>query len=458
MAAYSTHTMCFDQLKKAFSQAYPDSGTPSVCRAPGRVNLLGEHLDYNGLPVLPSTIDREIAIAFCPRKGGVIRLRDVDTRYPDVEFANAPDIPASPAGSWENYCKAAVQGLNRHCELDCSVGMDLLVAGTIPPAAGLSSSSALVVASALAYLAAAGLTLGGNISRIELAALLAEAEHYVGTQGGGMDQAVILLGETGKACKIDFNPLRIETVPIFRDYSFVVCHSLVFADKTGSARVRYNEGPLSCRLLRAMVERQAQRTFGDEVQIARLADLWFGPLCLLDSEVEALFRETFPHPRTSLEDAARFLGVTVETIRERWIGDLPEPDGGFPLQARARHQLSEYQRVESGRDLLIEHDPLGFGELMNASHASCATDYKVSCPELDRLVQVSRRAGSAGSRLTGAGFGGCTVNLVPTQRVPDFCRTLKREYYAEFSAPPTFALTPEDQQLLVVPSQGASHI
>ncbi|MCP4643239.1 MAG: galactokinase [bacterium] len=418
-----------NELRDAFSNAFPDAGPPRICRAPGRINLIGEHVDYNGLPVLPMAIDREIRIAFAPRATGQVRLRSMEGKQPAAEFENGQTIAPSDPGQWDNYCKAAFQGLNDHLNLDRHPGADLLVTGTIPSAAGLSSSSALVVACALAYLHVLEVPLGEDMTRLDLASMLAEAEQYVGTRGGGMDQAIILLGEAGKACKINFYPLRAEEVPLFDGYAFVACNSLVKAEKTGDALHRYNAGPLTCRLIRALVEKEAQREFGEEIEIARLGDLWYGPLCLTFDEVGALFEAAFPTERTTLAQAQDTLGMTEAAIRDAWLGSLVEPEGGFRLRARAKHQITEFKRVEVARDMAQTGDATAFGALMNESHTSCAEDYRVSCPELDQLVAAARRAGSLGSRLTGAGFGGCTVNLVPDDRVDAFRDQVTREYY-----------------------------
>ncbi len=426
--------MEIQELKAAFLARFPDQRESCGCRVPGRLNLLGEHIDYNGLPVLPMTLGQAVYAAFAPRADNRICLENQNPTYPPASFENGTMIEPSAQGNWENYVKAAITGLNDALSLDGTLGMDLLIDSSIPSAAGLSSSTALVVASAFAYLAVAKRPLDEDVSRLQLAGILAQAERYVGTQGGGMDQAVILLGGRGSACKVNFNPLHTEDIPLFPDHVFVVCDSLVAANKTGAARQRYNEGPITSRLIRAMVEKQAQRTFGEEVVLPTLGDLWFGPLCLLDREVEELFSETFPEAQTSLDAAARFLGCPPAEIRERWLGDLPEPQGGFRLRARARHFLTEYQRVEAGRDALVAGDSETFGQLMNESHTSCAADYQVSCPELDRLVELGRSAGSIGSRLTGAGFGGCTIHLVPTDSVDEFSARVDREYYKNGTA------------------------
>ncbi len=419
-------------IERVFCEQYPESGEPLVCRAPGRVNIIGEHTDYNGLPVLPMTIDRDIRIAFAPRQDALVRMRDVDVAFPLAEFANATQIQPSPGGSWENYCKAAVSGLNAHFHVKKFRGMDMLVGGSIPMSAGLSSSSALVVACALAYLRVLGKTLGADISRLELAALMAESEQYVGTRGGGMDQAIILLGQDSAACKIDFFPLRVEQAPLPRDYAFVICNSLVKAEKSGQALHRYNAGPRLCRLICAMVAKRLKAEFGPEIEIERLGDLWHGHLCLTDGEAANLFAKTFRTDTVTLAEASAELRLSPEEIRQRWLGDLHEPEQGFALKKRAHHQLTEYQRVESTRDALQAGDVEHVGRLMDASHESCATNYDISCPELDALVTIARESGALGARLTGAGFGGCTVNLVPIARLETFRASVAERYYEEY--------------------------
>ena len=432
MTAQTNGMVSPSEFRRRFQEIFPDGGEPTVCRAPGRVNLIGEHTDYNGLPVFPETIRQDIRIAFAPHKTDRIRMHNVDTAFPHEEFSNCDAIEPSPLGSWHNYCKAAVERLNHYFGVAEFTGMDMLVSGDIPISAGLSSSSALVVASALAYLHCLGKELDKDVSRIDLAAILAEAEHYVGTKGGGMDQAIILLGDEYAACKINFFPLRVEYVPLPRDHATVVCNSLVKAEKTGEALHRYNAGPLLCRLICAMVANQICQDYGEHIEIQRLGDLWFGDLCLTHAEVEDVFRRTFPNETTCLEEAAAALGISPEEIRDRWLGELKEPEEGFPLKARARHQLTEFQRVEAARDCLLAGDAAGMGALMNASHESCATDFGISCPELDMLVTVAREAGAVGARLTGAGFGGCSVNLVPVDGLEDFFAALQKRYYEEY--------------------------
>ena len=421
-----------EDFTQEFKRTYLHAPDPLFCRAPGRANIIGEHTDYNGLPVLPMTIDRDIRIAFTPRPEARIRMATPNNAYPAAEFVNQAVIPPSEQGAWENYCKAAITGLNEHFGIKKFPGMDMLVTGDIPMAAGLSSSSALVVACALAYLPSLEKEFGRDISHLVMADLMAQAEQYVGTRGGGMDQAIILLGGENQACKIDFAPLRVERVPLPADHALVVCHSLISADKSGAALHRYNAGPRLSKLICALVAQTVQEEFGPDVKITRLGDLWYGHLCLTHQEIRSLFDQTFPRPRTTLVEAATRLGTTPAVLRERWIGELEEPVGGFPLQARARHQLTECQRVEHARDAFSAGESSTLGTLMNASHESCALDYEVSCAELDALVCIARESGAVGARLTGAGFGGCTVNLVPSQKLDAFVISVTEAYYGTY--------------------------
>lgn len=418
-----------DDMRSRFRAHFPDAGPALAARAPGRVNLIGEHIDYNGLPVLPMTVSHAIYAVFAPRADGRIRLRNMDAAFPAADFQNGPDLPTSSLGSWDNYVKAAVQGLNHRLNPPGYPGLDMLVGSDLPVASGLSSSSALVVLTALAYRRALETVMPIDLSATAMALLLAEAERYTGTQGGGMDQAIILHGREGHACKIDFAPLRTEHVPLPDDHAIVVCHSGVRAEKSGAMQARYNEGPACCRLITALVERHLQGLYGDDLRLARLADLWYGPLCLTLEEIGELVEGLFPERTTPVEWVARQLEMSPDEVRSRWLAGLPNGGNGLPLQAKARHQVTEFTRVERARDALLAGDAGAFGRLMNASHRSCAKDYGVSCTELDALVAIAREAGAIGARLTGAGFGGCTVNLVPARRLDAFMETVSERYY-----------------------------
>ena len=423
--------MNLSELKQAFVTRYPGTGEPFVCRVPGRVNLMGEHLDYNGLPVLPMAIDRAIYLAFAPNRDGIFRLANQNRAFGEATFENGPSIPPSDTGAWENYAKAAVQGLNESLSMTDPVGLDVLVDSDLPDSAGLSSSSALVVGVGMAYLAALGLTLGEDISRLKLAGILAGAEHYVGTAGGGMDQTAILMGEEGCAIRINFIPFQVDAVPLPDGVSVIVCDSLVKATKTGDVRKRYNAGPASCSLIAALINAHLQKAFGEEFEIECLGELWYGSLCFNRSEVKKLFETVLPEARFTPKQIAKRLNMPMKMVQEYWLDSIPEESEGLPLQARAHHVFNEYYRVQEGRDALLAGDVRAFGRYMNSSQLSCATDYGISTPELDALCDALTAAGCYGARLTGAGFGGAVVALAPTPRVDGVLEEVEKTYYRE---------------------------
>src|ERR1051326_4078096 len=193
-----------------------DASPARVARAPGRVNLIGEHIDYCGLPVFPMALSRGVRIAFERRANRGTRLVNADARFAPSFFTVDAELPPAPAGDWSNYARAAVQALARR--FPDLRGVDALVQSDLPIAAGLSSSSALVVAMALAILHANGVT----VAPLELMELLAQGERYVGTAGGGMDQAIILGAQAGCASRIDFNPLRLTPTAVPADWRFIV--------------------------------------------------------------------------------------------------------------------------------------------------------------------------------------------------------------------------------------------
>ncbi len=350
------------RLVDAFIAAHGTKPSRLV-RAPGRVNLIGDHIDYNGLPVLPVAIQHEVRMLVAPRDDGQVRLANVDEAFEPVTFELGPVIPARPAGHWANYAKAAAQALVTAC--GPIGGLDALVAGNIPQAAGLSSSSALVVASALALVDANAL----EIAPYALMALLADAEHYVGTRGGGMDQAICLGARRGTATRIDFRPLRLTPVEVPSGWRFVVAFSGVRAQKSAAAREVYNRRPRECAEALPIL-----------AEAAGLAD-----------------EATWP---------ALVARGTAGELAALAVSEL-EP----PLDRRARHVVTEAARVDEAVTALRAADLAAFGRLMTASHASLRDDYEVSCPELDALVDLALGAGARGARLTGAGFGGSVVAL-----------------------------------------------
>ena len=386
-----------------------------VVRAPGRVNLIGEHIDYSLLPVLPMAIQLGIALTVRRRDDHHVRLSNAEVAYADVGMELSAGVerdgPGGPdgRGDWGDYARGVAQVLVR--DLGITRGADIAVESDLPIAAGLSSSSALSCGVALALLAVNG----REVDRLELADLVARAERYTGTQGGGMDQAAILCGRSGHALGVSFAPLEIRPVEVPDDWVFLVAHSGVVAEKSGSAQATYNARTRECR--------------------EALATMWATVASSRDS----------PSPEKDYRPLIE-AGGGAERLLELATGIL-----AAPLLARFRHAVSEAVRVSDAEKVLAVKNLGAFGRLMNASHQSLRSDYEVSTPELDRIVALAREAGAAGARLTGSGLGGAALILCTGQTQGAVREGLGSGYYGPRGQAPS-------KQLLfkAVPSGGAT--
>ncbi len=378
----------------------------AVSFAPGRINIIGEHVDYCGLPVLPAALGAGIAVAFRhhPRR----RLSCVSRGYGEAAF----DLDDPPATGFGRYPGAAASALRSRAWLGPDLsGVEAVIASDLPEAAGLSSSSALVVATALALLAANGALCPGErippVRMRRLARDLAASEHGVAIAGGAMDQSVSLGAVPGHALHLAFDPPAWEPVPIDPDrFRFIAVFCGRRADKGAAAGAVFDE---RVRESHAAL-REARRMSGAE------------------------------GPTTEL------VGALSRRAREEVIRRLPAP-----LDRRLRHILSEADRTERAVSCLCRGDARGLGVLLDASHESLRRDYEVSTPELDALVAEARAAGAFGARLTGAGFGGSAVVLT----APASERAVRRRLRARFGGSPE-ALRPDGEWLLDgAPSGGA---
>jgi N-acetylgalactosamine kinase len=419
-------------LLTSYQSEFPDAENVRVARAPGRVNLIGEHTDYNGYPVLPIAIDRDLLLAFSTLDRASVEICNMAPGYGKRGFSARLPLEPYEQGDWGNYVKAAVAGLLQEGALppDGIGGMRGFLSGDIPESAGLSSSSALVVVSAIALLASQGMMM----DPLALAELLARAEQFTGSEGGGMDQAVALLGQTGKALKIDFFPLRVKPVELPAGFRLVVCHSLVFASKTGEARSKYNLRVAECGLAVELLRRALSSRMPRDFHPRRLSEFEKEKGVGTGDDRLALARHALGPNPLSLRSIGSRLGLSPEEVLRRYctMRDgtvLQVPPEGLKIWKRFRHVLSEARRVEEAVSALEHGDVPRFADLMNASHQSCRTDYEISCPQVDRLVEVARAHGAWGSRLTGAGFGGCTVSLVPDGKIRQFLSGVAEDYY-----------------------------
>jgi len=351
-------------------------------RAPGRVNLIGEHTDYNDLPVLPMALQQRVRILLRPRSDSKVRVQNQSPEFEPVHFDLAEAQEPVPGGHWANYVRAPAVELARR--FGVSTGFDGLVDSDVPVASGLSSSSALVNAVGLALVRLSSL----ELDPVELAEVMAEAERFTGTRGGGMDQAISLGAVEGTVALIEFAPLRLTHAPLPGDWRFIVADTGVRAEKSGAAQSAYNERRASCEEALAAVARRVA------------------------------------HREPGLDEAPSYPAL-LETIG--FEGALKEGASVLTgtLAARFRHVVTETRRVREAFAALGADDPRTFGSLMDASHESLRHDYEVSSPELDALVQTARAAGCLGARLTGAGFGGCIVALTTPERAGHVVEALR---------------------------------
>lgn len=391
-------------------------GPVHFLRAPGRVNLIGEHTDYNHGYVLPAALDRDVLLLARPRTDGRVHLHNMEPDFPSRAFDLSRQIPPVAPGDWANYAQGAAQEMVRRHD-GAVVGFDGLVSSQapfgVPRGAGLSSSSALTVAVAVTLAHFAGWAWDGN----QMAQLCSDGEWYVGTRGGIMDQFIALLGQRDHALFLDCRPdqaghFHTQAIPLPKEYRLLVVESGVHHSNT---RNEFNARVAACRAGVTLLR-------GNLPGITHLRDVEGVDWADLEAEL----------PEAVSVDALAQAGHD--------LGDLPNVPGDLPLRVRAccRHVWRENQRVLAAVSALQAGDVVRLGELMAAAHVSARDDYRISVPEIEVLVQAAGEVdGCAGARLTGAGWGGCVIALVHADGVEAFTRHVTARYQAVTGCAPT---------------------
>jgi galactokinase len=395
-------------LRDAFEQRF---GAPPthLSRAPGRVTLIGEHIDYNDLPVLPMALQREVRLVLRPRDDSRVVLHNTAPEFESIEFEVAPRLEPERPGHWGNYVKGPADELARRFAV--WRGFDGLVDSDLPVASGLGSSSAVVcaVGLALSRLNEVEVELGG------FAEIMADAERYTGTRGGGMDQAVSLDARPGAAARVSFKPLRVRHVSVPEHWRFVIADTGVRAEKSGAVQKAYNLRRDECEMAFSAVRARIERD------------------------------EPGRMPPSGYPELLRTRGLDQ-------VLALGEAALGGNLLRRFRHVVTEARRVDEAADYMLGADLASFGTLMDASHGSLRSDYHVSSAELDELVAIAHEGGASGARLTGAGFGGCIVALAGRAEADRVLEALRADYYE----PRGMTEGIDDRAFIAVPSAGAS--
>lgn len=346
------------------------SNPEAVVRAPGRVNLIGEHTDYNSGFVLPAAIDRYIWFAGRKRADRIVRAHALD--FDDVMEFSLNAVERDAQHPWSNF----LRGVSKYLEEAGHrlQGADLVFGGDVPREAGLSSSAAVEVGAVALWEKLLDL----RLVPVDAVKLARRAENeFVGVPSGIMDQFISALGREHHALFLDCRDLKYRHVPLKNDVKIVVCNSGV---KRALAHSEYEVRVKQCR------------------------------------EAVGQFRK---------------MGMEIETLRDVKLGDLIMRGKSLDklLFKRASHVVTENDRVREAVKVLEQGDLKYFGKLMNDSHKSLRDDYEVSSPELDVLVEIAQQQpGVFGARMTGAGFGGCTVNLVQRDATDAFTKAIQDGY------------------------------
>jgi galactokinase len=360
-----------NRLVAEFTERYGTA--PRLFSAPGRVNIIGEHTDYNDGFVLPMAINRRTFVAIAPREDRVVSVAAVVLN--DATEFKIDECADLSAHQWAKYVAGVTWTLKKHGL--ALRGADIMIDSDVPIGGGLSSSAALEVATGRALTTIADATIAPK----ELALAAQKAEHdFVGAKVGIMDQLTATLGREQHALLIDCRSLAIREISLANlNAAIVVCNTNVKHELASSA---YNQRRAECE---EAVEVLSQRLPG----IRALRD------------------------------------VTIADF-QKYEKELPQP-----VRRRGRHVVTENDRTLKAAQALECGDRHQLGELMMQSHESLRTDYEVSCRELDLMVEIaSRYEGVFGARMTGGGFGGCTINIVSDDQVESFTQTVAEEYRA----------------------------
>jgi galactokinase len=362
-----------------FREHFQTDATPEIYRAPGRVNLIGEHTDYNLGYVFPIALEMACYVATAPTGRDELRIFSQDFRD-GISLSPSLVSDMKPRGDWTDYVIGVAQQLTRDgMQLQ---GADLLIHSEVPIGSGLSSSAALEVSTAVALLRSQ------SLEKLEIALLAQRAEsQFAGMPCGIMDQYASVFGKEGAAIQIDCRSLEHQYVPLPPDIAIIAVNSMVKHELGSSA---YRDRVAECR-----------------------------------AAVEAI---------QAIDDSVKSL----RDVSPEFFVEVQESIPALPRQ-RARHVVYETHRVVEFAAAARAHDLEKMGQLFLASHRSMQYDYEISCEEIDFLVDTSiKLTGVYGARMTGGGFGGCTVNLVRPDAVREFQNQLASAYEGQYGKQPVF--------------------
>ena len=381
--------MNLEKLRKDFLEIYKEDSDISFF-APGRINLIGEHIDYSGGYVFPCAITFGTYAVAKMRKDRKVRMISNNFKELGVFEFDLDHLVYDEKDDWTNYAKGVLKFILDDGHV-LNHGFDVLYEGNIPNGAGLSSSASLEVLTAVLVNSINDL----NISQLDLVKYALRAENdFVGVQCGIMDQFAVAMGQEDKAMLLDTNTLDFEYVPLELGENVIVIMNT--NKRRGLSDSAYNERRSQCDKALEILNSVIKKEF------------------LCDHELK-----------------------TLEDNKELFDDEL--------VFKRARHAITENQRTIKAAEVLKEGDLAGFGQLMDASHASLRDDYDVTGIELDTIVASAQKHGSLGARVTGAGFGGCALAIVAEKELDNFKKSVKEEYEKEIGYAPDFYIATAGQ-------------
>ncbi|XP_058831793.1 N-acetylgalactosamine kinase isoform X2 [Topomyia yanbarensis] len=374
-------------------------------------------------------VEQTILLAVASSEDNLIHVKNVDNKYKpfkcNINTFNI-DVGQSGGPEWYKYFLCGIKGMLEHAKPSDAKGMMVALSGNIPPASGLSSSSAIVSASVLcsAYLNCIPL------EKQTLAMISADCERYIGTQGGGMDQAIAFLAKQGCAQFIEWNPLRATSVILPKNAIFVIANSLTQANKAATSD--FNERVVECRLACRLLAKMVKKNWRD---IWRFADLQVALNYSLE-EMEMLTKNYLPQLVYSRQELLEIFEIELDDFVENLLTVNTRNVQIFKLRQRALHVFQESLRVNTFIEVARQQSDEAIKlmqQLMRQSHESLKVLYECSHPNLDQLVELSDSVG-VGARLTGAGWGGCIVALCDgIEESIQYINMLKRLYYTNRS-------------------------
>lgn len=371
------------QLKEQFREIFGYEGE-SIIFSPGRINIIGEHIDYNGGNVFPAAIQYGTYIVYAKRKDQQVRVYSANFSDEGIVTFIVDDIKKSDEGSWVNFPKGMIQTLAKN-GYQLQTGVDIFVYGTIPNGAGLSSSASLEMAMGLLISEVGSF----NIPRLDLVKYAKEAENdYIGVQCGIMDMFAIGMGKKDRAILLNCDTLDYKYAPFnLGEYRILIMNTNKRRELADS---KYNERREECE--------EALKRIQAIFEIDALCEL---------KEYE------LPQVKRLLENEVYF--------------------------KRVKHVVTEQARTAAVMEALNSNDLHAVGKLLNASHASLKDDYEVTGLELDTVVELAvKQKGVLGARMTGAGFGGCAIAIVSIDDLEDVKNSISEEYQKIIGYAPTF--------------------